>query len=282
MTAYLKKAERTEDGKKTVTWVPCDQSLVPEKHYTVLREDYEGSQRWLMVELQAHGRQVYVKEEDVEYIENNTQGSLEPYEENIPEKPAEPIVPDEPGGKVEANGMFELYALTLLSLAQKLYGRAGKAKCVLSSGRLTKFDSFKLFYTEKLMEDVKKCFEFADMKISRERDVLAEAEFSFIDYLLSREDCRTLYDIAVTAMKKYSDFSFMRDELLTQTIDQELSFPVAQMLYVAYLQNIKHAVRSADSLKSSLSFHRTEFDEQYTLLCENEFKRRLAEEDYRF
>lgn len=212
-----------------------------------------GAGEWIKTELSTHGRIVFVREADVDVHEWAAFSDID-------DEPAI-MSSNRSDGELEADETYEAYILNLLTLAQRLYGGAGSWK----EGGFTKRNCFKLLYTEKLLDDLKKVYDATGKVGSRhERDSLSAAETEFMDYLLT-DICRDFPSIAITPFHACRDFIYLK-----QDENKEIQPPFPAAVYVQFLVVEKELSMTFESIKSSLSRNRQKFKEQYAIFCQVE------------
>lgn len=209
-----------------------------------------GAGEWIKTELSAHGRIVFVREADVDVHEWAAFSDID-------DEPAI-LSSNRSDGELEADETYEAYILNLLTLAQRLYGGAGR----WMEGGFTKRNCFKLLYTEKLLDDLKKVYDTRGKVDSRhERDSLSAAETEFMDCVLT-DICRDFPSIAITPFHACRDFTCLK-----QDGNKEIQPPFPAAVYAQFLVMEKELSMTLESVKSSLSRNRKTFKEQYDLFA---------------
>lgn len=235
---------------------PREDSVIPDiflkqgMERRILGEESDGKQTWIKTKAKEHGRTVYVRKTDVECHDKAALVDI---------TIAEPEAPDQLDSEIMLSEIYEDYILILLSLAEQLYAR-NQAR---NTNSLSKMYCFRLLYTETLIDKLKKiCDVIGDIKSAREQEVFSAAEIDLLDYLLI-STCRTFSSIAKTPLHARRDFAYLNTENT-----EEISIPVAGIIYAHFLVDVKGIDRKLDSIAPSLSNYRKEFNQQYSLLCE--------------
>lgn len=225
----------------------------------ILGQISDGKQDWIKTKIKNHGQTVYVKKAEVECCDRASVVNMDDV--------AEPEAPGRPDDQIMLSNIYEEYILTLLSLVEQLYSRTQAP----SDNGLNKKYCFKLLYTETLLDKIKQIYDaIGDVRTAREKDAISVAEAELLDYLLTREKCRTFPSIAVTPLHAKKDFKYLKTES-----PEEIRIPVANIIYAHFLLDIKGIGRKLDSVPPSISKYRAEFNQQYAKICGADTKESL-------
>lgn len=215
----------------------------------ILGEESDGKQIWIKTQAKGHGRTVYVRKTDVECYDKAALVDI---------TIAEPEAPDRLDSEIMLSETYEDYILILLSLAEQLYAR-NQAR---NTNGLSKMYCFRLLYTETLIDKLKKIYDaIGNIKSAREQEVFSVVEIDLLDYLLI-STCRTFSSIAKTPLHAHRDFAYLNTENA-----EEISIPVASIIYAHFLVDVKGIDRKLDAIAPSISNYRKEFNQQYSLFC---------------
>lgn len=215
--------------------------------------DADGKTNWIKTKTKEHGQTIYVREEDVECCDKGFLLFLDDCK-NVEKENSNKI-----DDQVISSNIYEDYILTLLSLVEQLYARNQSQKSI----GLSKQYCFKLLYTEILIDKLKHIYEaIGDVKTAHEQEALSVAEADLMDYLLI-DICRTFSAIVKTPLHAYRDFVYLNTDNA-----EEISMPIANIIYLHFLVDVKGIGRKLNSIAPSLSKYRTEFNRLYFSICE--------------
>lgn len=218
--------------------------------HRVLGQVFAGGQEWIKTELKRHGRTVYVRKAEVQCQGGALVGNID----DIFDLEA----PGRTDDQIMTASLYESYILHMLSLAGQLYAKNASQ----DRKGLTRGCCFRLFYTETLLEKLKRIYDVTgDVRNAHEREALSAAELELLDYLLT-EICRSFPSLAVTPLHAYRDFAYLNNGSA-----EEIRLPAPNAVYAHFLRDVKGIDRKLDAITPSLSKYRTEFKTQYDLIC---------------